>query len=241
MHELSCLVVDDEPIARDIILHYAAQLPYLKVVGSCGNAINAKQMLQDHNVDVIFLDIQMPVIDGMRFLSTLKNPPQVIFTTAYREHAAAAFDLEACDYLVKPFSLERFIVAIDRAMEKLYPPKERSKKNIVATLKNKYLFVKNEGKVFKIDFENILYVEASGNNIRIVTNDQVIVPSMTLSSIESLLPGYLFIKTHRSFIINLSKITHIEGNRIYILKSVIPLGASHREGFFRQIGMPGKL
>src|SRR5215212_6975598 len=115
---ISCLIVDDEPIARDIIAGYCKLMPSLNVVAACDNAIDAKSELQKHAVQIIFLDINMPVLDGIGFLKTLKNPPQVIFTTAYREYAVNAFELSACDYLVKPFSLERFIVAVDRALER---------------------------------------------------------------------------------------------------------------------------
>ena len=121
MTKVNCLIADDEPIAREIIRNYCSQLAYLQVVGSCGNALEAKMILQQQKVDILFLDINMPVMDGITFLKTMKNAPQVIFTTAYKEYAIDAFDLAACDYLLKPFSLDRFIMAIDKAMEKLQP------------------------------------------------------------------------------------------------------------------------
>ena len=121
MTPIDCLIVDDEPIARDIIRTYCTHLPYLRVAGICGTALEARAALMQQKVDIVFLDINMPVMDGISFLKTLKTPPQVIFTTAYKEYAVDAFDLAACDYLLKPFSLERFIVAVDKALEKLQP------------------------------------------------------------------------------------------------------------------------
>ena len=121
MNTLNCLIVDDEPIARDIIQNYCSHLDYLHVIAGCGNALEAKAILQSQAIDILFLDINMPVIDGVSFAKTLKHQPQIIFTTAYKEYAADAFDLAACDYLLKPFSFERFIIAIDKAMEKLQP------------------------------------------------------------------------------------------------------------------------
>ena len=117
-HKFKCLIVDDEPIARQIVEIYCSHLLDIEVLASCDNALEAKYVLQNEGVDILFLDINMPVLNGISFLKTLKNPPQVIFTTAYKEYAVDAFDLAACDYLLKPFSLERFIVAVDKALEK---------------------------------------------------------------------------------------------------------------------------
>src|SRR5688572_5839757 len=116
MKQLNCLIVDDEPIARQIIETYCSHLPELKIVASCGSVFEAKPFLQSQSIDILFLDINMPVLDGVSFLKTLKDPPQVIFTTAYKEYAVDAFDLAACDYLLKPFSLDRFLIAVDKAM-----------------------------------------------------------------------------------------------------------------------------
>ena len=119
MNTYNCLIVDDEPVARDIIVNYCSHLPLIHIVAVCGNALEAKKILLEQPIDIIFLDIHLPILDGISFLKVLKNPPQIIFTTAFKEYAANAFDLEACDYLVKPFSLDRFIVAVDKAVERL--------------------------------------------------------------------------------------------------------------------------
>jgi DNA-binding LytR/AlgR family response regulator len=233
MNRINCLVVDDEPIAREIIETYCSHLPNLIVVGSCGNAFEAKMLLQKVRIDILFLDINIPVMDGISFLKTMKTPPQVIFTTAYKEYAIDAFDLAATDYLLKPFSLERFIVAIDKAVEKI----QDAGIAIENTDTEKYFFVKTEGKIYKIFLDDILYAEANGNNTRIVTAQNTLIPAMTFTAIEKLLPATSFIRVHRSFIINKSKISHIEGNRVHIASIEIPIGSSYKEAFLKLLGL----
>lgn len=235
MDKVNCVIVDDEPIAREIIQNYCNHLPYLQVIASCSNALEAKLVLQQQKTDILFLDINMPVIDGISFLKTLKNPPQIIFTTAYKNYALDAFDLAACDYLLKPFSLERFIVAIDKAVEKLHPKVLLQE---TATVKPEdYVFIKTDGKIFKIFYNELLYAEASGNYTKIVTTQQSLSPTMTFSSFETLLPKNIFLRIHRSFIVNKSKIGHIEGNRVYINNIEIPIGINYKEGFLKELGL----
>ncbi|MHA4896432.1 LytR/AlgR family response regulator transcription factor [Pedobacter sp. PWIIR3] len=236
MKLINCLIVDDEPIARDIIKSYCDHFPYLQIVASCGNALEAKLVLQRQQVDILFLDINMPVMDGIEFLKTLKHAPQVIFTTAYREYALDAFELAACDYLLKPFSLQRFVMALDRAMERLDKPlipdaAEEQKRE------DDYLFIKTEGKIFKVSYDELLYGEANGNYTKINTRDAVLLPKMVFSTFEELLPRPLFLRVHRSFIINKSKISHIEGNRVFIGKTEIPIGSNYREEFLKVLGL----
>ncbi|SKB81949.1 LytR/AlgR family response regulator transcription factor [Daejeonella lutea] len=234
MRKYTCLIVDDEPIAREIVQTYCAYLPQLKVFGSCANALEAKIILQENDIDILFLDINMPVLDGIAFLKTLKNQPQVIFTTAYKEYASDAFDLSVCDYLLKPFSLERFIVAIDKAIDRLH---ERVPINQPLGRKEEdFIFIRTSGKIYKIQFVDLLYAEASGNNTRLVTSEAILLPAMTLTNVEVMLPPADFLRTHRSFIVNKSKITHIEGNRVYIGKIEIPIGSNYREGFLKNLG-----
>ncbi|MES2733273.1 MAG: LytTR family DNA-binding domain-containing protein [Bacteroidota bacterium] len=236
MKPIKCLVVDDEPIAREIIQTYCNHFPLLQVVACCGNALEAKAVIAQQPIELLFLDINMPVLNGISFLKTLKNKPQVIFTTAYKEFAWEAFDLAACDYLVKPFSLERFMVAIDKALEKIQAtpanPNESGETN-----KEDYLFIKTDGKIYKIFHNDLLYAEASGNYTKFVTSHQTILPSMTFSSVGDLLPPVLFLRVHRSFIVNKSKITHIEGNRIFINQTELPIGSNYRESFLKALGL----
>ena len=235
MTEYNCLIVDDEPIAREIVQTYCNYLPSLQVAGVCGNALEAKTILQEQKIDILFLDINMPVLDGIAFLKTLKNQPQVIITTAYKEYASDAFDLSVCDYLLKPFSLERFIVAVDKAIDRL---QDRSPVKQISQDKKEedFIFIRASGKIYKVLFNDLLYAEASGNNTKIVTAEATLLPAMTLSNIEEMLPASIFLRTHRSFIINKSKITHIEGNRVFIGANEIPIGSNYREAFLKEIG-----
>lgn len=235
LHQYKCLIVDDEPIARQIVENYAAQYPLLQVVANCANAIEAKLALQQHEVDILFLDINMPVLDGIGFLKTLRSQPQVIFTTAYKEYAVDAFDLSACDYLLKPFSFERFIVAVDKAVGRLRPTTTSVFNDPVKI--NDSIFIKTEGRTYKVFLNEILYAEANGNYTKIVTEQRQYLPAMTFSALEDLLPNSQFIKTHRSFIINKAKITHLEGNRIFINKYEIPVGINHRDSVLRSCGI----
>ena len=233
---INCLIVDDEPIARDIIKTYCGHLPYLHIVATSGNALEAKAILHQQKVDILFLDINMPVMDGVTFLKTLRNPSQVIFTTAYKEYALDAFDLAACDYLLKPFSLERFIVAVDKAIERLQIASVAPAENPDPKTED-FIFIKTDGKIFKIRHEDLLYAEASGNYTKIVTIQYTLLPAMTFSNFEELLPKSLFLRVHRSFIVSKSKIDHIEGNRLFICKSEIPIGNNYREGFLKELGL----
>jgi DNA-binding LytR/AlgR family response regulator len=235
METHNCLVVDDEPIAREIIENYCSHLQNLHVIGSCGNALEAKIILQQQKVDILFLDVNMPIMDGISFLKTLKNPPQVIFTTAYKEYAVNAFDLAACDYLLKPFSLDRFIIAVDKAIEKLHGS-THPVAEVPDTKTDAYIFIKTEGKIFKIQYSDLLFAEAQGNYIKITTTQNVIVPNMTFSKFEEMLPKSIFLRVHRSYIINKSKISHVEGNRIFINNIEIPIGSNFKELFLRELG-----
>ncbi|KQS23883.1 LytTR family DNA-binding domain-containing protein [Dyadobacter sp. Leaf189] len=236
MQKINCLIVDDEPIARDILKTYCAHFPYLNVAGSVGNALEIKPILYEQKVDILFLDINMPVMDGVTFLKTLKNPPQVIFTTAYREYALDAFELSACDYLLKPFSLERFVVAVDKAVERLQPGNPPAFET-AAQKPDDFIFIKTDGKIFKVLFNELLYAEASGNYIKIVLTTSTLLPAMTFSNFEDMLPKATFIRIHRSFIVNKSKISHIEGNRIFLNQTELPIGTSYREGLLKELGL----
>ncbi|MEO5893759.1 MAG: LytTR family DNA-binding domain-containing protein [Ferruginibacter sp.] len=235
-NKVNCLIIDDEPIARDIIQAYCSHLQLLNVVASCGNALEAKSIMQRQLIDLLFLDINMPVLSGIAFLKTLKNQPQVIFTTAYKEYALDAFDLSACDYLLKPFSLERFMVAVDKALERLEQPVQKMP-DTTETKPVDFIFIKTDGKIFKIFYDDLLFAEANGNYTKIVTTHNTILSAMTFSGFEDLIPKKIFIRVHRSFIINKSKIKHIEGNRVFIKDTGIPIGSNYKDVFLKQLGL----
>ncbi|MEI9943655.1 MAG: LytTR family DNA-binding domain-containing protein [Chitinophagaceae bacterium] len=235
MHPVNCLVADDEPIAREIIENYCTHLPRLKVVASCSNALEAKAVMQNEKIDILFLDINMPVLDGISFLKTIQNKPQVIFTTAYKEYALNAFDLAAVDYLLKPFSLERFIIAVDKAIERLDKTPPAPLRSATEETEA-HLFIKADNKIFRIAHKDIIYAEANGNYTKIITSSNTFMPSITFSGFEEQLPAQ-FIRVHRSFIINKSFITHIEGNRVYLNAVEVPIGTNYKEKFLKELGM----
>lgn len=233
---INCLIVDDAPVAREILIGYCKLLPVLRVVGVCGDAFEAREKIQQMHVDLLFLDINMPVLTGIDLMKTLKHPPQVIFTTAYKEFATDAFDLGACDYLVKPFSLERFIVAIDRVQEKVEKNTGRKPEMSSQTPSN-HLILRTEGRINKLFYDQILYLEANRNNTRVVTISEILLSTTPLSSVESLLSERLFFRVHRSFIVNLSKVTSLQGNRIFLGKSEVPLGGNYKDEFLKILGL----
>lgn len=237
MGRYNCLIADDEPIAREIIQGYCNHLPVLNVVAACANALEAKAVLQEQSIDILFLDINMPVLDGIAFLKTVKDPPQVIFTTAYKEYALNAFDLAACDYLLKPFSLDRFIVAVDKAISQLNKPVPPAVAGLAETRGDHFTFIRTDSKIYKVLYSDILYAEANGNYTRIVMLQHTLMPGMTFSAVEQQLPRSLFIRVHRSFIVNKAAISHIEGNRVYIGKTEIPIGSNYKDDFLKQLGL----
>jgi DNA-binding LytR/AlgR family response regulator len=233
---IKCLIVDDAAVAREILVQYCKLLLVLRVVGQCGDAFEARQRIQQQHVDLLLMDINMPVLSAIELLKILKNPPLVVFTTAYKEFATDAFDLAACDYLLKPFSIERFIIAIDRVVEKLNPritAKPESPSDIPST----HLLLLIEGRINKLNYDQIVYLEANRNNTKIVTSGEHLISTTPLSAIEAQLPAELFFRVHRSFIMNLSKFTSLQGNRIILGKSEVPLGGNYKSEFLKILGV----
>ncbi len=220
------------------MMNYCNHLPYLKVIKSCGNALEAKLELQTQKIDIIFLDINMPVLDGIAFLKILLRPPLVIFTTAYKEYALDAFDLFACDYLLKPFSLERFIIAVDRALERMPGVNAPASGSVSGPGKELgFFFVRSGGKIIRIGYADFLFAEAQGNYIKVVCFANTILVNTTFAGFEGLLPKEIFSRVHRSFIINRSKISHIEGNALFIDKIEIPIGTHYRDGLMKSLNL----
>lgn len=229
MQNLNCIIVDDEPIARKILVDYCSYMPVLNVVAVCGNAFEAREILLNQKIDLVFLDISMPVLNGISFWGTIKDRPQVIFTTAYKKYATTAFDLAACDYLIKPFSLDRFMQAVDKASKHFAPTQ--------TAISTEYILVKTENKIHNIKTDEILFAEAKGNYTHIFFEEQVLKPKLALSGLEKSLPTGQFFRVHRSFIINRTKIKHIEGNRIFINNYEIPIGSNFKESFMATLNL----
>lgn len=232
--EIKGIIIDDEPLARNVIREYAKKIPTLNIVGECEDAICAHQTLQTKKVDIIFLDINMPKLSGIEFLKNLKNPPLVIFTTAYSEFALDGYELNIIDYLKKPFSFERFCKAYFRA-EEMHLLKLSASNNDVVEKQRDFIFIKSDKKSIKVNISNIMYIEGLGDYIKIFLNDKKLVTNLSMKKIENLLPGTQFYRIHKSYIISLDKVESIEGNMVKINNTQLPIGNSYRQDFMIHI------
>ena len=217
---LSCISIDDEPFALEIVSAYAAKVPFLTLKAEFTDAFEAIEYLQREPVDLIFLDVKMPDISGLEFYHSLNKKPLVIFTTAYSEHAVSGFELDAIDFLLKPFSLARFIKACHKASELHSFRHAASKKD--------HLFVKSGQDQFRIGFDEICYLEATGNYVTFVTAGKKIVTRMTITEAEHLLPEEKFIRIHRSFIAAVGRVSKIERHQVTMTSGdILPVGLSY--------------
>jgi two-component system LytT family response regulator len=223
---LSCIAIDDEPVALEIVSAYAAKVPFVLFKATFTDAFEAIEYLQREPVDLIFLDIKMPDISGFEFYNSLSKKPLVIFTTAYAKHAVSSFELDAIDFLLKPFSLARFIKACNKANE-LHGFRN-------ATSQKDHLFVKSGQDQFRIGYDELCYLEATGNYVTFVTMDKKLLTRMTITEARHLLPEEKFVRIHRSFIAALSKMAKIERHQVTMLnKHVLPVGLSYLDAFNR--------
>lgn len=222
---MKCLALDDEPLALEIIADFAAKAPVPMQLKTFENAALALRYLQEEPVDLIFLDIKMPDITGIQFLKSLKHPPMVIFTTAYEEYALDGFELNVVDYLLKPIPFERFMKAVTRAQEHLSVMQPR-------TAETDYIFVKTEYKIIKINIEDILYIEALKDYIKIYTAHQPVLTLKSLKSFESRLPKDKFMRVHRSYLVAMNKINSVERNTVMIANQSIPISEGYRDRFY---------
>ena len=222
---LKCLIVDDEPLAHDVIVDYAAELSYLDIVAQAYRPLNAIEILKDADIDLIFLDIQMPKLNGLEMLSLLDHQPQVIITTAYEEYALKSYEFNVADYLLKPFRLDRFIQAVEKAKQNL------EKKNINKGEDN-YLLIKSDKRLVKVNPDEILYLESYGNYIKVWIDGQMIITAQTLTSFTDLLSKNDFFKIHKSFIVNKNHFTYIEGNTLYMKNGKsLAISKNYKKGF----------
>lgn len=221
------IIVDDESAAHDIIEDYAKNLPNLVLKKHCYTAFEAIEYLNTHTVDLIFLDINMPKLSGFDFLKSLNNPPKIIVTTAYSEFALEGYELNVSDYLLKPFSLQRFITAVNKITDAL-----STKTNFVEERqtidKPSSIYLKDQKKHYNVNLHEILFAEAFGNYVKVYLPNHVIMSHQTLTSLEKVLPNTMFIRTHKSYIISKDKIDLIEGNRIHIQSYKVPIGKTYK-------------
>ena len=220
---INCLVVDDEPIARNGILEHIAQVDFLQAVAACKNAIEASVELKRNRVDVIFLDIQMPKLTGIDFLKNLPNPPLVIFTTAFPEYAIEGYELNICDYLLKPISFERFFKAVLKAQDYY-----ENRANNHSHSADPFFFIKSNQKIEKISIDDILYIEALSNHVIIYTKHKKYIAYMSFKGIESRLPQNQFLKIHKSYIVSINAINSIDNDEVILENKTLPISKTYK-------------
>jgi len=201
---INTIIVDDEPLALEILEAHISNIPELNLIAKCGNAMEANQALRDHDIDLMFLDIQMPQLTGVEFLRSLSNPPLAIFTTAYAEYAVEGFNLEALDYLLKPISFERFLKASNKAIDKF---KSERTATVSSDSEDDFFFVKSDKKMMKVYYKDILYIEGLKDYVIIRTETGRVITLQTMKSLVVKLPSDIFQRIHRSYILNFKKVT----------------------------------
>lgn len=223
---LNCIAVDDEKLVLDLLVDNIRQVPFLHLVARCKNAMEAAEVLHNEKVDLIFLDIQMPGLNGLQFLQSLQRPPMVIFITAYKEYAVEGFTLNAVDYLVKPVSFERFLKACNKAQD-LY---NLQRKSVTKEILPDYFFVYVEYNLVKVSIPDILYIEGMKDYVKIFlqSSTKPIITKMSLKSLEEKLAPYRFVRIHKSYIVSADKVTAIKRDLVCIGKIELPLGESYR-------------
>ncbi len=223
--KINCIIVDDEPLARKGLAEYVSEIGFLHLEGSCESPVQANELLNQQQIDLIFLDIQMPKVTGIEFLRSLRSAPMVIFTTAYSEYALQSYELNVLDYLVKPIPFERFLKAANKAKE-FYELKEKAGPQRQAA---DYFFIRCDNLYEKISFSDLLYVESLENYVALHTASKKYISYLTLKAVEDYLPADSFIKVHKSFIVSVSRVDKIEGNEIKIGRYSVPISRSMKD------------
>jgi len=230
---IKAIIVDDEPLALDVLETYVQQMPELELVQRCENAFEANEALKNHDIDLMFLDIQMPQLTGIEFIKSLSNSPCVIFTTAYPDYAVEGFELDAIDYLLKPISLERFMKAVNKVSDKIATRKQQDTGSSNED-DGDYFFVKADKKLVKVDFDDIIYIEGLKDYVIIRQEEGRVITLQTMKSLEARLPSTHFRRIHRSYIANINKIRAVVGNMLEVIEKGqtkhIPIGKNYREG-----------
>ncbi len=240
---LKCIVIDDEPLALDIITDYISKIPFLTLVKSTENAIEALQLVQEGGIDLVFLDIQMPELTGIQFLKIAGDKANYILTTAYSQYALESYDLNVSDYLLKPIAFDRFYKAVEKVRLQVQKPNHSGLSQVEvpvhvpppASPQQDFIFVKTEHKIQKIQLDDILYIEGLKDYISIFTKNERIITLQNMKKMEETLPKGRFIRVHKSYIIGVEKIESIERSRILIAGKTIPVGDTYREAFFKLI------
>ena len=234
--KIRCLIIDDEPLAINVIKKFLQEFQYAELVGTCESAMEAFSYVTDNPVDLLFLDINMPTINGLDFLKSLKSPPLVIITSAYRDYAVDGFELNVLDYLVKPISFQRFLTAMDKASSAMREKQKAEIPVVNVQEKNKsFIFLKVDKKMVKIYLDEILYIESLKDYVRIRTVYEDLVTHQNLNSMAKILPSDNFLRIHKSYTIAIDKVKSIEGNCVEIATKLIPIGRNYRKEAKEQI------
>jgi len=236
--QIKCIIVDDEPMARDVIRRYIQKISTLKLVGEFGNAIDATIFLQEHSVEVIFLDIKMPQLSGTEFVRSLRNVPKIIFTTAHKEFAHEGFELDVIDYLLKPIRFDRFL----RAVNKAFPQKlqEIETINSITSEESKpatsFIYLRVDRKMIKVFLDDILYIESDKDYVKVFTEKGFIITRQTIASVEAMLSENQFIRIHRSYIISVNKLKSFTAETVEVGNKELPVGKLYRNNFLKLQG-----
>ena len=229
---MNCIIIDDEPLAREGIQLLIDETRDLQLLGSFGNTQTAAAFLKDNPVDLVFLDIQMPGQNGLEFAKSIPLKTLVIFTTAYSEYALNSYEVEAIDYLIKPVKLERFQKAVSKAWSYLNLLDKAHASGEVPTVADDYFFVKADRKIFKVQFKDILFIEGLKDYVVLHTDEQRIITAMNIKTIHEQLPKHIFVRVSKSYVINVQQIASFDNNSVFIRKNEIPVGNAYRNYFF---------
>lgn len=226
---LRCLIIDDEPLAHEVILEYSKDIPFLEICGQCYRATEAFEFLSSTEIDLIFLDIRMPKLSGLDFLKTLQRKPLVIITSAYEEYALESFDLAVCDYLLKPFRFDRFLKAANRALESYELKNKANNSTSTVVNESEQISIKADKRHVLVKLNDLQYLESLGNYVKVWGDTEFLLTPRTLSSFEEQLPPDIFVRIHKSFILNKKFVHYMEGNMIFLKNGKqVPIGKNYK-------------
>jgi len=235
---IKCIIVDDEPMARDVVRRYIQMISTLKLMGEFGNAIEATIFLQEQSVDMIFLDIKMPQLSGTEFVRSLRNVPKIIFTTAHKEYAHEGYELDVTDYLLKPIRFDRFLKAVNKAFPQ--KPQEGETINSVPSEENKpatsFIYLRVDRKMIKVLLTDIVYIESDKDYVKVFTEKGFVITRQTIASVEAMLSDSMFIRVHRSYIVSLNKLKSFTAETLEIGDKELPIGKLYRNNFLKLQG-----
>jgi len=234
----NCLIVDDEPPAREVLTRYIQTMPMLKLIGECSNALQVYDFLRTEQVDIMFLDIQMPQLSGLELINSLSHPPKIIFTTAFSEYALESYELNAVDYLLKPIKLERFIKAVNKAfpMPLSQQPDKSTMEIKEKTASDAFLYFRAERKMVKVILKEVKYIESLKDYVKIITDQEQVITKYSMAALEAMLPFPFFLRIHRSFIINVSKLKSYTTTHVQIENQELPIGKLYQREVLKAFG-----